>query len=223
MAATPRSTKGASPSTGSPPDDVVLLAALDAFAAHGFAGMSVRELGRQLGVTHNSIPQRFGSKERLWYAAVDHGFGRLAVDLREVLDPTSGPLADAPPVDRLRAAIVRFVEANASRPALLRIISQEAVHGGERFDHLFSRYIEPVQQFGDTVLTELHGDGSVRTDSTGLVYFLMTNGAGGPFTFPGLAARLGIAVDPHDPAAVRAYAEHAVGVLFDGLRGAAPP
>lgn len=32
-------------------------------------------------VSHNAIPQRFGSKKKLWDAAVDHGFGRVSEDL----------------------------------------------------------------------------------------------------------------------------------------------
>ena len=63
-------------------------AALDEFAENGFAGTSVRKLARDLGVSHNLIPQRFGSKERLWYAAVDQGFGALATDLFANLDAT---------------------------------------------------------------------------------------------------------------------------------------
>lgn len=193
-------------------DEQLLDAALDAFAESGFAGMSVRELARKLGVSHNLIPQRFGSKERLWYAAVDQGFGRLALDL------TGAPLGGTDQLDQLREMVLRFVEANAARPALLRIIGQEAVSGGPRLDYLFDRYIEPVRQFGVTVLDPLHADQRVRTPSVGLVYFLMTGGAGGPITFPGLAARLGATVDSTDPEAVRAYAEHAVEVLFEGIR-----
>lgn len=190
----------------------LLDAALEAFADLGYAGVSVRELARQLEVSHNLIPQRFGSKERLWYAAVDHGFGRLLKDLLAALrDP---PLDD---LDRLRRMVIGFVEANAARPALLRIINQEAVTGGPRLDYLFDHYIEPVRRFGETVLAHLSANGQVRTTSVGLVYFLMTNGAGGPPTFPGLAARLGAAVDSRDPAAVRAYAEHVVELLFDGI------
>jgi hypothetical protein len=32
-------------------------------------------------VSHNVIPQRFGSKKKLWDAAVDHGFGRVSEEL----------------------------------------------------------------------------------------------------------------------------------------------
>jgi AcrR family transcriptional regulator len=172
----------------------------------------VREVARRLGVSHNHIPQRFGSKERLWHAAVDHGFELLLKDLLQVFE-------NPPPDDlsRLRAMVVRFVEANAARPALLRIINHEAGVGGPRLNYLFDRFIEPVRQLGEKMLAQLHAQGQVRTKWVGLVYFLMTNGAGGPVTFPGLAERLGTAVDRHDPAAVRQYAERIVDLLFEGI------
>jgi len=195
-----------------PTDQRVLEAALDAFAEHGFAGTSVREVARQLGVSHNLIPQRFGSKDRLWYAAVDQGFGTLLSDLLPVV------MEDRPDdVDRLRAWMVRFVEANAARPALLRIINREASSPGPRFDYLYERYIEPVRAMGAAFLTDLHERGLVATDSVGLVYFLMTHGAGGPIAFPALAERLDDAVPPDDPEAIRRHAELAVAVIFEGL------
>ncbi|MGZ4693922.1 MAG: TetR/AcrR family transcriptional regulator [Acidimicrobiales bacterium] len=196
-----------------PTDERVLEAALDAFAEHGFAATSVREVARQLGVSHNLIPQRFGSKERLWYAAVDQGFGTLLSDLLPVV------VEDEPDdVNRLRSWMVRFVEANAARPALLRIINREASSPGPRFDYLYERYIEPVRQAGEAFLSDLHERGLVSSGSVGLVYFLMTHGAGGPIAFPALAERLGDAVRPDDPAAIRRHAEEAVDVIFDGLR-----
>ncbi len=62
-------------------DDILLETALQSFGENGYDGASVREIARRLEVSHNLIPQRFGSKENLWYAAVDHGFGRLEKDL----------------------------------------------------------------------------------------------------------------------------------------------
>lgn len=199
-----------------PTDTQMLDAALEAFAEHGFAGTSVRELARHLGVSHNLLPQRFGSKERLWYAAVDHGFGTLGIDLLPVFD---GSFPDD--LARLRAWMIRFVEANAARPALLRIINREAVSPGPRLDYLFDRYIDPVRQAGEAFLTDLHERAMVSTTSVGLVYFLMTHGAGGPTAFPALAARFGDTVPPDDPDAIRRHAEEAVDLLFDGLRGGA--
>lgn len=192
----------------------LLDAALEAFAEHGFDGTSVRELARELGVSHNFIPQRVGSKDQLWFAAVDRGFGALAVALAEVLMEDSGLTDD---MARLRALVQRFIEANAARPALLRIISQEAIAPGPRLDHLFDNYIDPVRAFGDELLGRLRAAGQVRTDSVSLVYFLMTHGGGGPLALPGLAARFGSALDPADADAVRRHAAEATAVIFDGL------
>ena len=174
---------GATPTdAGGLTDAEVLDAALDAFAEEGFAGTSVRSLARSIGVHHNHIPQRFGSKEQLWYAAVDHGF---RVIRRDLITLTHVPFSDD--LARLRAGIVRYVEINAERPAMLRIINQEAVLGGERLEYLFTSFIEPVQDFGGGLLRRLEAEGKVRTDSAGLLYFFMTNGIAGPIVFPGLA------------------------------------
>jgi TetR/AcrR family transcriptional regulator len=196
-----------------PTDAVVLDAALEAFAEHGFGATSVREVARRLGVSHNLIPQRFGSKERLWYAAVDHGFGTLLIDILPVAE-----IEQPDDVSQLRAWMVRFIEANAARPAMLRIINREAASPGPRLDYLYDHYIEPIREAGAAFLADLHERELVTTTSVGLVYFLMTHGAGGPTAFPALADRMGTAVAPDDPEAIRRHAEAAVDLLFDGLR-----
>lgn len=184
--------------------EAVLDAALDAFADRGFEGTSVREIARDLGVSHNLIPQRIGNKDDLWRAAVDHGFGQLAVALAAALEEVP---ADAGDLDRLRAMVLRFVEANAAQPALLRIISREAVAPGWRFDVLWERYIEPVRTASAELLERLEAAGEVRTGSVAIVYFFMTHGAGGPSALPALAERFGATIDP----------AAAVELLFEGL------
>ena len=204
------------PPTGDPsavPTDLLLDAALAAFADKGFDGTSVRELARSIGVSHNLIPQRIGTKDELWTAAVDHGFAQLAVALAEVL---TGVLPDDD-LATLRALVVRFVEASGSRPALLRIIQQESIRPGPRFDYLFDTYIDPVRIFGADLMVRLREAGRLRTDSVALMYFFMTHGAGGPLALPAMAERFGLTIDPDDPVAVRRHAEAAVDVLFDGL------
>jgi TetR/AcrR family transcriptional regulator len=190
----------------------LLDSALEAFAELGYEGTSVREIARKLGVSHNLIPQRIGSKDVLWRRAVDQGFGRLMLQLITALE--DDPEDD---VERLRAVVTKFVEANAARPALVRIIAKEAVIAGDRFDYLFDNYIEPVRIMGVELLGRLRGSGRLRTDSVALLYFFMTHGAGGSAALPGLAQRFGSQVDPDDAVAVRRHAEEAVEVLFRGL------
>ena len=185
-------------------DAAIFEASLQAFAERGFEGTSMREVARDLGISHNLIPQRLGSKEEVWYAAVNYGFGALLNELLQEINEASPELDK---LARLRASVVRFVQANAARPALVRIINQEAVSPGPRLDYLFDNFIEPVRQFGETILRDLKALGAVRTESVALLYFFMTHGAGGAAALPALTERFGATVDPVE----------AVDVLFDGL------
>ena len=194
--------------------EALLDAALDMFAERGFEGTSVRELARVLGVSHNLIPQRIGSKEDLWFRAIDRGFSALAIALAVAIAEQDDEADD---LVRLRALFVSFVEENIARPALLRIINQEATAPGPRFDHLWQKYIEPVREFGDDLLQRLYREKKVRSKSVSIMYFFMTNGAGGPAVLPGLAEKFGTPIDPTDRAAVRRHAVEVTDLVFSGL------
>src|ERR1700733_14042146 len=91
--------------------EAILEAALEAFAQRGYDGVSVRELNRQIGVSHNLVHHYFGSKDALWRAAIDYGLGR--VNDAWVLDDL-GPLAD--PVEKMKVGLRRFLEVTAQSP-----------------------------------------------------------------------------------------------------------
>jgi TetR/AcrR family transcriptional regulator len=193
-------------------DGELLDAALQSFGENGYDGASVREIARRLEVSHNLIPQRIGSKENLWYAAVDYGFGRLSNDLtREAQTLGSDELLI------LRGLIRSFIEINALHPSLLQIINQEASQPGPRLDYLFDTYIKPVRDFGEAWLTRLAEEGRIQPVSVSLIYFLMTHGAGGLFALPALTKRLGKGVKNTSRVSIREQAESAVNVFFDGL------
>jgi AcrR family transcriptional regulator len=185
---------------------------LQSFGENGYDGTSVREIARRIKVSHNLIPQRFGSKEMLWYAAVDYGFGRLIADLKREAQ-TLGP--DELVV--LRGLVLSFIKINASYPSLLQIINQEASQPGPRLDYLFKFYIKPVRDFGEAWLTRLADAGHIKPISVTLLYFLMTHGAGGVFAQPALTRRLGRGARKMSKAQMAIEAETAVNILFDGL------
>ena len=49
----------------------ILDAALDLFARHGFAGTSVRQLARAVGLRESSLYNHFASKEAIYHALID--------------------------------------------------------------------------------------------------------------------------------------------------------
>jgi AcrR family transcriptional regulator len=187
--------------------------ALEAFARSGYDGASMRDVCRELGLSHNYVYKQYGSKEALWYAAVDHGFGSLLEIFVDVVTTTEGD-----EMDRLRAVLVRFVEVCAGSPALLQVISNEATAGGPRLDFISRAYIMPSMRLVDSLLRAIQRDASVRPIPRGMFYFLFAHGAGGPFALPALAARFGDTADPSDPRAVHAYAHEVVDFLLAGLQ-----
>ncbi len=193
-------------------DDMLLETVLQSFGENGYDGASVREIARRLHVSHNLIPQRFGSKESLWYAAVDHGFGRLGNDLlHEAQSLGSDELLV------LRGLILSFIKINALHPSLLQIINQEASQPGPRLDYLFKTYIKPVRDFGDTWLIRLADEGRIAPISVTLLYFLMTHGAGGLFALPALTKRLRTGGKSRTKVSMQEDAQSAVNIIFDGL------
>lgn len=193
-------------------DDELLEAVLASFAENGFDGTSIREIARRLDVSHNLIPQRFGSKRRLWYAAVDYGFGKFDTAM-----VSEGQALGDDDLVVLRGLLVRTIEMTAANPSLLQIINQEASHPGPRLDYLFETFIQPASEFLEVWLNKLVDEGRVTKTSVAMLYFLVTHGAGGLFALPALAQQFDTLIAEKDPTRVRAQAEMVVGIIFDGI------
>ena len=190
----------------------ILDAAFRAFATYGYDGVAVRTLNRELGVSHNLIHQRFGSKQGLWYAAVDRAFSQQITQLATAFDPT---LAD--PLDQLNHAIRRFVGYSAERPELLGLMNIEARVDSERLDYIYDNYIAPALAPLGRLLEHLHNNGRIRPISLRALFFLIAHGAAAPFTLAPLACRLDN-TDPLDPNQVAEQAALTADVITSGLR-----
>jgi AcrR family transcriptional regulator len=194
----------------------ILDAAFRAFATYGYDGVAVRTLNRELGVSHNLIHQRFGSKQGLWYAAVDRAFGQQVTELASWFDPT---LSD--PLDQLNHAIRRFVRYNAEHPELLGLMNIEARVDSERLDYIYDNYVAPALAPLGRLLEFLTSQGRIRPISLRALFFLVAHGAAAPFTLAPLARRF----DNTDPLDANQIAEQAVltaDVITNGLRLNAP-
>jgi AcrR family transcriptional regulator len=179
-------------------DDVLLGKALAAFAEYGYDGASMRALCRRLEVSHNMLHERYGSKEALWYAAVDHGFRGLVAELGDAV-----LAAGDDPFDQLRAAMLRFVAATRATPALIQILHQESARRGPRYKHLFEHYVAPINEAGLRSLRQLQTEGRVRPGPVSTTFFhLTTYGLGAMSSHPASFAALGDAGANPEQAAV---------------------
>lgn len=196
--------------TGPAPADDVLAAALHAFAIHGYQGVSVRTLNRELGVSHNLLHQRFGSKEAIWYAAVDWGFGGLVEQLARADDDRADPL------ERLRAFIRTFVAFNARHPDLLRIANAEGGQPTERLDYLLDNHVRPTIERFSPVFDQLIDAGRLKDLPREAIYFLITSGAGTMYSNDAMTRAL-FSADALAPDRVDDYADSVATIILDGL------
>ncbi len=89
--------------------DRILDAARDLVAEAGAARVSMREVARRAGVSHQAPYHHFGDKGAILAAVAERGFAGLRGALA---DATAGVADPVPRLHRLGAAYVRFARAN---------------------------------------------------------------------------------------------------------------
>lgn len=192
----PAKTTTKSRSAGRPPGatsgdetrGAILDAALKAFAEAGFAAMSVRELTRRLGVSHNLVHHHFGSKQDLWRAALDHGVGSTASELTELLSRSVGsPRSQQVLHQVLESAIALLTK----RPEIARIFADESARPGARLDYLYEKYLGPAVGVLSRFLSESRTYGVRDVDSRIAALFVLSS-ASAQFTHDALAEKLGV-------------------------------
>ena len=138
-------------------EEEILARGLAAFAELGYEGASVRELARRLGVSHNFINDRYGSKARFWRAVIDRSLAAQAGRLGEVLTVSGDD-----DLALLRDLVHAFHQANVAEPDLPRIMQYESIRGGERLEYVFQHYLMPVRDAVAPLVERLVSQGRVR-------------------------------------------------------------
>ncbi len=199
--------------------EAILEAGLEAFAKQGYDAMSIRELTRRLGVSHNLVHHYFRSKAALWRACIDLSFGTLAVEIARTLAERTGGGADV--LGELRRLFHLFITLTARYPANGLIITREGALGGARFEYIFENYVAPNLVVFREMLAAGKKSGVLRPDvDLRTIFFLLTDGGAGPYTSRPFAKRLDPR-DPQRPEAIAAHAELVADVLVRGIaRGA---
>ncbi len=188
----------------------LLDAALRAFAERGFEGASIREITGAVGVGHNLVRHYFGSKEDLWRAAIRHGLEPAAARIVEMFD-----VGEARPLrPTLRAGLELLMVEAAANPDAFRLFLAEALRGGPRFDQIYDDVIEPISQaifeYAD-VTREIPSTVDLRV--LGVFVF---GAAFSPFTFEGLASRLGFG-PPRTDEPLDAQVEQLIDMIVAGM------
>ncbi|MFF7260420.1 TetR/AcrR family transcriptional regulator [Streptomyces sp. NPDC008159] len=166
-----------------PGEESILQRGLEAFAELGYDRASARELARRLGVSHNFINDRYGSKAAFWRAVMDHALGPQL----EHLPQTDSGIDDA---ERLRQIITGFYRAAADTPLIGRVFVDESSRDTERLDYLYERHIAPTLRLLTPSIERLVASGRMAPVPMDVLFFAVIPPVAGMVDGP-LARRLG--------------------------------
>lgn len=193
--------KAPAPKTGEK-RELILKHALEAFALKGFNGSSTRDIAAAAGANLGLIPYYFGSKEKLWRAAVDLAFAEMEKGVHAILADPSIP-DERERTARLIRAHVHFV---ARHPEFVRLMHEEGKRRGPRMRWIVDRHVKPLYESIGELIARGRQDGSLPIDFAPLHFFYVLAGAAG-MIFHQVEECLRVSgVDPFDPAVVEEHA-----------------
>jgi TetR/AcrR family transcriptional regulator len=195
--------------------DRILETALDEFADRGFEGASARQITARAGVNHGLIAYYFGSKKKLWQAAVDHAFGDMQAQLETALD--GAPETNAR--ERAARVIREHVRYVARHPAFVRLMYEEGKRRGERMRWIVDRHVKPLYDVVAEMLRKAGRPNGLPAEISSAHLFYALAGASGLIFHQAEECRRVSGVDPFDPVEV----DHHIQVIEWLLLGAADP
>ncbi|WP_431959192.1 TetR/AcrR family transcriptional regulator [Actinacidiphila sp. bgisy160] len=149
----------------------ILRRGLDTFAELGYAGTTMRELARRLGVSHNFIHERYGSKHDFWRAVVDFALR----DAQPALDRLLAGCRDDD--ERLRSVIVHLYRLAANDSAMNRLLTDESSRDSSRLDYLHQQFIKPFWDSIEPTVASLIEAGRIPGVPAHILYFAVTGPA----------------------------------------------
>ena len=192
----------------------LLEAALKAFAQHGYEGVSIRKLTRDLGVSHNLIHHYFSSKEQLWKSALEFANSRIPINSTNLL---SSEIAPGEEIECLYDATYTIALMAAEHPDYFKIIMDEAALGGPRFDFLYDSFVGEVSDAVNVLFQRAIKRGEARDLPPGLTSIMLLAVIGTPFTMKALARKL-IGADEGRSLSNEEAARAVADSLFYGVR-----
>lgn len=191
----------------------ILDAALKVFARDSFEGASLLEIAKLAHIGQPLIHYHFGSKEKLWRAAIDYALTDLERFYRELIVTT----IDLEPIDNLKVLCRAFIQFAARYPEHAHIFINEMRTPGERFDWIVEKYLRPIHHQMDSIVALAIERGQLKPIPTVFVTNTIFISLVHFFTISPLLKAI-YAVDPADPEAIAAHAKYTIEIIFNGIK-----
>jgi len=182
--------------------DAILRAALSAFSEKGFDAASTRSIASQAGVDHGLIRYHFGTKQKLWQAAVEGAFGKLEEatrdhDIDEITDER----------ERIRSMVRGYVRFVASNPEFVRLMTDEGKRRGPRMRWIIDQHVKPQYAFIEHVVARSKELRMTPADLDPMLFVYTFVGATVMIFHQAQECRRIYGVDPTSPEVVERHAD----------------
>lgn len=195
MAARPQSRpRGRPPKDQGDGREALLLAAMRAFARHGFVAANLRGIAAAAGVSPNLIRVHFGSKTGLWMACVD----KLAEAMTPALE-VAAELADGdarPLPERLRDAVTLTSDYYDAFPDVRDFVLCISADEDERAAIVTEKILRPAYEASRPLIAAGMEAGIIRGAHPALVYVLLNSMLSQPPRFPELIGHIDPEIAP---------------------------
>ena len=186
----------------------LLQAAIQLFAAHGFESVSIRQIAKAAETNSAMISYYFGSKQKLYEAAID----AQAAALHEFLTPKTAELT---PQEVFRCYAQTLQKIHVCNPTLLQFICREFAAPSEHFETFIQKRLHQVFLLLADALQRGIEEGIFRPDIEIIPTLVLWAGM---VNFYYLSRNLHQRISPEAQACSEAsYMEHACKIFFAGI------
>jgi AcrR family transcriptional regulator len=193
-------------------DEQILDAALQMFATHGFEGTSLRSLNRELGLSHSAVHQRFGTKEDLYKAVIDHEFKTMFGEIRTMFASQPTP---KDPIDQLHRHFTCFLLVSSRHPFMNRLMNNEGLEPSWHLDHIYSRFVSRALRPIKELMDELARKKVLKPVGVRMPFFLIAHGAAAIYTLRALSSKFDANEGQFDEVKL---AEEAAWIVVNGMK-----
>ena len=214
MAESGKQRRGRPPLKGQslPSEDELLQQILSFFANNGYEGSSLRQLAKQLGVSHNFLNIRFGTKEQIWRKAVDHACNQLySPEISNHLQRRTA----VPVQEQLSQALIAILMELSTCPELLQLVNSEGFEDSERLRYIFSRFPIDTSTL-KKLLDKGIGQGVFKEVDLPVLFLLIMHGGGAVMCMRPLGSYIGLNAG-RSQEELRQQARVVVDTLLNGL------
>jgi len=194
------------------PAERLINAAVSLFAQHGYDAVSTGAVAAAAGLTQSMVHYHFGTKEKLWRAAVEHIMhvrgSMFSLNLED--------LRDVDPLARLKIMVRRFVSTNAADPDLTRILIHEGMRDSPRLKWLAKRYMVRGYEAFNSAIEAAVESGAARPLPVRDITNIIVGACALTFTHDRLLKEV-YGEGTTSPQAVSSLSDTLIEVLFKGL------